>query len=81
MTDDRDRSPEGRFKYLAERRVTKALRAISSVENLADTKNYRYEEKQVNEIVSALEGAVNQLEEGFRRSMREKGSSFSFDKI
>ena len=36
--EDRDRSPEGRFKYLAEKRVGKALTAIRSIANLSDRK-------------------------------------------
>ena len=36
--EDRDRSPEGRFKYLGEKRMTKALTAIESVKRLADRK-------------------------------------------
>ena len=36
----RDRSPAGRFKYLAEKRVEKAIKAITSISNLSEKKNY-----------------------------------------
>ena len=39
-SEDRDRSPAGRFTYLAEKRVGKALAAIGSVAKLSDRKNY-----------------------------------------
>jgi len=37
---ERDRSPAGRFKYLAEKRVGKAIKAITSISNLSEKKNY-----------------------------------------
>ena len=56
---DRDRSPAGRFKYLAEKRVGKAITAIASISNLSDRKNYDYTEAQVAQIMDAL---TNELE-------------------
>lgn len=79
MKEERDRTPEGRFKYLAEKRMEKALRAIASIGNLADTKNYRYEERQVNQMLSALERAVEEVVDEFSKQKRQKGKSFSFD--
>jgi hypothetical protein len=55
----RDRSPVGRFKYLAEKRVGKAIKAIASISNLSDRKNYEYTEDQVSQIMDAL---TNELE-------------------
>ncbi|UVW35392.1 hypothetical protein NYF23_01995 [SAR92 clade bacterium H455] len=55
----RDRSPAGRFKYLAEKRVGKAIKAIASISNLSDRKNYEYTEDQVSQIMDAL---TNELE-------------------
>ena len=52
----RDRSPAGRFRYLAERRVPKALRAINSVTNLSDRKNYEFTDDQAQQIIDALQG-------------------------
>ena len=56
---ERDRSPAGRFKYLAEKRVGKAIKAIASISNLSDKKNYDYTEDQVAQIMDAL---TNELE-------------------
>ena len=77
--EDRDRSPEGRFKYLGEKRMTKALTAIESVKKLADRKNYRYEQKQVDYILSRLEAAVHEVKEEFSRNIGKQPVKFSFD--
>ena len=77
--EDRDRSPEGRFKYLGEKRMTKALTAIESVKRLADRKNYRYEQNQVDYILSRLEAAVQEVKEEFSRNIGKQPVKFSFD--
>jgi hypothetical protein len=76
---ERDRSPSGRFKYLAVRRVDKAQRAIGSISKLADRKNYDYTEEEVAQIVSALRQYVSEVEDEFARSKRIKGASFRFE--
>lgn len=63
--EERDRSPEGRFKYLIEKRVPKALKAIDSVSNLSDRKNYSYTQEQADQIVNALESALSDLKTKF----------------
>ena len=63
--NERDRSPEGRFKYLIEKRVPKALKAIDSVSNLSDRKNYSYTQEQASQVIGALEGALSKLKEKF----------------
>lgn len=63
--NERDRSPEGRFKYLIEKRVPKALKAIDSVSNLSDRKNYSYTKEQANQVIGALESALSELKEKF----------------
>jgi hypothetical protein len=65
MSAERDRSPEGRFKYLIEKRVPKALKAIDSVSNLSDRKNYSYTQEQADQIVNALESALSDLKTKF----------------
>ena len=40
--NERDRSPAGRFSYLVEKRMSKALKAIDSLSNLSDKRNYEY---------------------------------------
>ena len=64
----RDRSPAGRFKYLAEKRVGKAITAIAAISNLSEKKNYEYTEDQVTQIIDVL---TNELE-----LMRKKFEAF-----
>jgi hypothetical protein len=75
---ERDRSPEGRFIYLAEKRVAKAKKAIQSVSKLSDRKNYSYSEAQVQQIVGALEGELESMMDDFKRNSRERTSKFEF---
>ena len=72
----RDRSPAGRFRYLAARRVPKALRAINSVANLSDRKNYEFTEDKAQLIIDALTEALDELKNEFARNSRAKKSSF-----
>ena len=63
--NERDRSPEGRFKYLIEKRVSKALTAIDSVSKLSDRKNYSYTKEQADQVIGALGDALSELKEKF----------------
>ena len=78
VKDERDRSPTGRFVYLAEKRVVKALGAINSVTKLSDRKNYSYTEEQVEQIIEALEGAIESLKMEFSRNARSQPKTFEF---
>lgn len=74
----RDRSPEGRFTYLAEKRVGKALSAIRSVANLSDKKNYAYTDDQSRQIIEAICSQVEILTNDFIRSQSEHKNDFKF---
>ena len=74
---ERDRSPEGRFKYLAEKRTTKALRSIESIGKLSERKNYSYTPSQVDKIISALEEAVNEVKILFKSDHVESTKKFT----
>jgi len=73
---ERDRSPAGRFKYLAEKRVVKALNAINSISNLSDKKNYAYTEDQVTQITDALTNALTDLRNDFERNLKPTAKGF-----
>lgn len=75
-TQERDRTPEGRFRYLAEKRVGKALTAIRSVANLSERKNYAYTPDQATQIIEALTDAVDELAADFSREQRKAKSAF-----
>ena len=73
---NRDRSPEGRFVYLANKRVPKAIAAIESVTKLADRKNYSFTEEQAQQIIDAMQETLDQLKEEFGKSKRSAASTF-----
>jgi hypothetical protein len=73
---NRDPSPEGRFIYLANKRVPKAIAAIESVTKLADRKNYSFTEEQAQQIIDAMQETLDQLKEGFGKSKRSAASTF-----
>ena len=79
MSEERDRSPEGRFKYVAKRRMDKALKAIDSLSSLADRKNYRYETVQVEQMLVSLESAVESVRQEFSRNLENKPKEFNFE--
>jgi hypothetical protein len=74
--DKRDRSPAGRFKYLADKRVSRAISAIQSVGNLSERKNYEYSDDQVKQITDALTDAVQQVMDDFARNQRQRKNNF-----
>jgi hypothetical protein len=76
--DNRDRSPSGRFTFLAEKRVGKAIMAISSVEKLSDRKNYEYTSEQSTQIIEALENSLEALKLGFAKTNHEAPKTFEF---
>ena len=77
-SEDRDRSPAGRFTYLAEKRVGKALTAIGSVAKLSDRKNYSYTDEQAEQIIDALEAAIAAVKSDFSKTAYKVASKFEF---
>jgi CRISPR/Cas system-associated exonuclease Cas4 (RecB family) len=75
-TNERDRSPAGRFTYLVEKRMSKALKAIDSLSNLSDKRNYEYTPSQVAQIIDALNEAVSILENKFQLNLKTKKNEF-----
>ena len=73
---NRDRSPEGRFVYLANKRVPKAIAAIESVTKLSDRKNYSFTEEQAQQIIDAIQETLDEMKEEFGKSKRSAASTF-----
>lgn len=68
-------SKEERFKRLAEPRVNRALDKIRIIGNLA-TSQYAVTPEQAKKIIMALQGAVNEVEQNFRKRLGMKKSRF-----
>lgn len=75
-TEQRDRSPAGRFIYLAEKRVGKAINAFESIEKLSEKKNYSYTEDQVQQIITALEAALDNVKVKFSNEQEKRSREF-----
>ena len=75
--EERDRSPAGRFKYLAEKRMIKALKAIDSISNLSDKRNYEYSASEVAQITDALKDAVSNMENMFLLNLKTNTKEFT----
>ena len=77
METDYKKQRRAAFKRLAEKRVTKALRAIDSVSKLADSRNYVYTEEDVFKVTGALEKQLDKLKKSFATNV-EEDTTFKF---
>lgn len=55
-----------KFIELAEKRVTRAIRDLRRIGNLSNRNNYEYTDRDVSQILSALEGEVKKLRSSFK---------------
>ncbi len=65
-----------KFIELAEKRVTRAIKDLRLIGNLANRNNYEYTENEVRQIIFALEKEVKKLKGAF--SNHEVESSIDF---
>lgn len=70
------RDKRKKFVELAEKRVNNALRVIRLISNLANSKNYDYEENHAKEIVSALEREIRHLKQAFQSNGTSRDYEF-----
>lgn len=68
MSRDQDRK---KFVELAEKRVTRVLKDLRLVGNLANRNNYTYSEQDAEKILAVLEAEIKVL----RRKFEAKGGS------
>jgi hypothetical protein len=62
------RNKREKFVELAENRVTKALKAITLIGNLANKANYEYSEEDFQKIFRAVDGSVREMKKRFTDS-------------
>lgn len=62
-----------KFKELAQKRMTKAIKAIGQLTNLANRNNYEYTDAQVQSMLDALDAQLTVVQEAFAQP--EKGAS------
>ena len=59
------RDKRAKFVELANKRVSRALKDLELVGNLANRRNYDYDEQQARKIVRALQHEVDLLKQSF----------------
>src|SRR3970282_1281622 len=67
-----------KFVHLAEQRMTKALKAIKQLANLSAKGSYEYTEEQAQEVVDALDVAVESVTARFTGAAVSKAEGFKF---
>lgn len=65
-----------KFKDLAEKRVSKTIKDLRLVANLANRNNYIFEQDDADKIVTALESELRELKSKFKNSDREPEKVF-----
>lgn len=65
-----------KFVELAEKRVTRTLKDIRLIGNLANKSNYAYSDDDIKKIMSALEGEVKALRRKFESSPTDSEVEF-----
>lgn len=60
------RDPRERFVTLANKRVEAAIQQLRLVGNLANRRNYQFNEAEARKIVKALQGALDDVKEKFK---------------
>ena len=75
----RDPNKAEKFTYLAEQRMTKALKSLKHIQNLANRSQYEYTEQQAQVMVDALDAAVEHIKDRFSQSPAAvKSEGFKF---
>jgi hypothetical protein len=54
-----------KFVFLAEKRVTKAIKDLRLIGNLSNKSNYSYTEKDVKKIIGTLNSEIKKLRQKF----------------
>ena len=68
---------QDKFKNLAEKRVTNAIKQIRLVSNLSNKNSYSYEDKQVSRIFSALQTELDTAKAKFKAGTSTNVSEFT----
>jgi len=73
--------PKGREKFvdLAEKRVTKAIKALRLVGNLSNKSNYSYTQSDVKKIIGALDKEVKYLKQKFDSDVESEDAVFKLE--
>lgn len=67
---------KAKFRELAEKRVSNALKQIQLIGNLANTRAYEYEEEEVKKIFKSLKEEISLAESKFKSKGRNNEFRF-----
>ena len=70
------RDKRAKFIELANKRVTRVLKDLGLVANLANRRNYEYDEEQVRKIIKALQNELDSVKHSFTNESAGRGTSF-----
>ena len=68
-----------KFTQLAQKRMTKALKAVSQLTNLSNRANYEYTEIQVQAMLDALDEALTGVQNAFAQKDKAAPGGFEFE--
>jgi hypothetical protein len=71
-----ERSKRDKFLELANKRVSRALKDIQLVGNLANRKNYEYSDDEAKKIVKALQSEVDRVKQHFHSGAQSASNKF-----
>ena len=71
-----ERSKRDKFLELANKRVSRALKDIKLVGNLANRKNYEYSEDESKKIIKALQSEIDRVKQHFQTGAQSASNKF-----
>lgn len=75
-SESHDRDKSAKFVELANKRVNRAVKDISLIGNLANKRNYTYNEEQAKKIIKALQASVDQVKASFLSGIHGQQANF-----
>jgi len=73
------RNPRDKFVELANRRVTKAIKDLRLIGNLANRRAYKYDDAEARKIVRVLQQELDVLKARFRGDQGSTDAIFSLE--
>jgi FKBP-type peptidyl-prolyl cis-trans isomerase (trigger factor) len=70
------RDKRAKFVELANKRVNRALKDLGLVANLANRRNYEYDDEQVRKIIKALQSELEAVKHSFNIDSAGRGNNF-----
>lgn len=76
LSSEQSRNKRDKFLELANKRVTRALKDIRLVGNLANRKNYEYSDEEAKKITRALQSELERVKQDFQHGSQPLKNKF-----